>query len=296
MAAGNLASIAVLPLSAVAATFHKYEGLGNDFVVLDWLDATSDDEVTPARAVAICDRHRGVGADGVLLLLPPRDPGAALAHMRVINSDGSRSEMCGNGVRCVALHLVRTRGAGLDAGRGSGTVTLDTDAGPRACAIDSIGPDAGSANVTVDMGTVRVLGKRALQELGEPALDLECTLADAGNPHAILFGTFARSDIERLGPRLSTNAAFPSGTNVEFAHAAAGGIDLVVWERGAGLTLACGTGACATAAVACAQGLASYGKPVTVRLPGGPLEITIDAAGRATMRGPARHVFSGTLT
>jgi diaminopimelate epimerase len=274
----------------VVGAFQKYEGLGNDFVVVD---AASDDAVTPARAVAICDRHRGVGADGVLLLLPPKDPGAALAHMRVINSDGSRSEMCGNGVRCVALHLVRTRGAGRGAG---GTVTLETDAGPRACALDSIAPDAASANVTVDMGTVRVLGKRALRELGEPALDLECTLADAGNPHAILFGTFARSDVERLGPRLSTNAAFPSGTNVEFAHAAGGGgIDLVVWERGAGLTLACGTGACATAAVACSQGLAEYGKPVTVRLPGGPLEITIGADSRATMRGPARHVFSGTL-
>ncbi|MGH7434714.1 MAG: diaminopimelate epimerase [Polyangiaceae bacterium] len=279
----------------MVAGFHKYEGLGNDFVVLDWLDAVdmlSDGEVTPARAVAICDRHRGVGADGVLLVLPPADPASALARMRVLNSDGSRSEMCGNGVRCVALHLVRTRGAGKG---GAGTVTLETDAGPRACAIDSVGADAASANVTVDMGTVRVVGKRRLAELGESALDVECTLADAGNPHAILFGTFARSDVDRLGPRLSTNAAFPNGTNVEFAHAGPAGIDLVVWERGAGLTLACGTGACATAAVACAQGLAAYGKPVTVRLPGGPLEITVDAGGRATMRGPARHVFSGTL-
>ncbi len=203
----------MLPPSPVVVAFHKYEGLGNDFVVLDWLDATTDDEVTPARAVEICDRHRGVGADGVLLVLPPAGPPtgspSALARMRVINSDGSRSEMCGNGVRCVALHLVRTRGAGK--GGGGATVTLETDAGPRACAIDSVAPDAGSANVTVDMGNVRVLGTRTLRglaELGEPALDLECTLADAGNPHAILFGTFARSDVERLGPRLSTNAAF----------------------------------------------------------------------------------------
>jgi diaminopimelate epimerase len=290
MVAGNLASIDVLLLCTVGAAFQKYEGLGNDFVVVD---AATDDEVTPERAVEICDRHRGVGADGVLLVLPPRDPSAALAHMRVINSDGSRPEMCGNGVRCVALHLVRTRGA---AEGGAGTVTVETDAGPRVCALDSMGPNAESANVTVDMGTVRVLGTRALRDLGEPELEIELTLADAGNPHAILFGTFSRSDIERLGPRLSANAAFPSGTNVEFAHGAeGGGIDLVVWERGAGLTLACGTGACATAAVACSRGLAAHGKPVTVRLPGGPLEITVDAAGRATMRGPARHVFSGTL-
>src|SRR5579863_2114745 len=98
MAAGNLASIDVLPLSPVVGAFHKYEGLGNDFVVVDCVDGGTEDEVTPASAVAICDRHRGVGADGVLLVLPPADPASAVARMRVINSDGSRSEMCGNGV------------------------------------------------------------------------------------------------------------------------------------------------------------------------------------------------------
>ncbi|HEX3772431.1 MAG TPA: diaminopimelate epimerase, partial [Polyangiaceae bacterium] len=119
-------------------------------------------------------------------------------------------------------------------------------------------------------------------------------VADAGNPHAVLFGAFARTDIDRLGPRLATHADFPRGTNVEFSRVAADGIELVVWERGVGITLACGTGACATAAVAVAKGLAPRGRPIAVRLPGGALDVTIDDRGHAIMRGPARYVFSGT--
>ncbi len=121
------------------------------------------------------------------------------------------------------------------------------------------------------------------------------TTADAGNPHAVLLGAFARGDVERLGPRLATHPHFPRGTNVEFAHVAEGRVDLVVWERGVGITLACGTGACATAAVACAKGLLPRGLPIAVRLPGGVLDITIGGDGVATMRGPARLVFSGEV-
>jgi diaminopimelate epimerase len=278
------------------AAFLKYEGLGNDFIVVD---AADEQAVTAARAVELCDRHRGVGADGVLLVLPPRGAEGAAARMRVINADGSTPEMCGNGVRCVALHLVRARGLG------EGPVGVETDAGLRVCAVDSLAADAASAMVTVDMGVVRVLGERSLAELGEPGLDALCTLADAGNPHAVLFSgspgsrSFTRADVDRIGPRLATHPAFPHGTNVEFARAtgtpADASIDLVVWERGVGVTLACGTGACATVAVACARGLATRGKAVPVRLPGGRLDVTIDADGRATMRGPARYVFSGAL-
>ncbi len=291
--------------------FHKYEGLGNDFLVVD---ATDERVVSPEQAVALCDRHRGVGGDGVLLVLPPR--GDAVARMRVINRDGSTPEMCGNGVRCVALHLVRGGKAA------AGTVAVDTDSGVRACIVDSLTSGASAAGgptgaqVTVDMGLVRVLGDRPLRDLLDPATpaapssagsDLACTLADAGNPHAVLFGHFTLADVERLGPRLASHPSFPNGTNVEFAHAAGadaagagiGGVDsldLLVWERGAGLTLACGTGACATVAVACARGMAVHGRAVTVRLPGGPLQVTVDPSGRATMRGPARYVFAGSTS
>ncbi|MCL2448851.1 MAG: diaminopimelate epimerase [Polyangiaceae bacterium] len=266
-------------------TFEKYEGLGNDFVVVT---APNDDDVSPARAVALCDRRRGVGADGVLVVLPPRRAGADV-RMRVINADGSIPEMCGNGVRCVALAVARQRGL-----RG-GVVRVDTDAGLRSCVVT--GGD-GEGIVTVDMGVIRVIGERTVDVGGEV---VSLTTADAGNPHAVLFGVFTPRDVERLGPRLSAHSDFERGTNVGFAHVvehegARDGcaVDLVVWERGVGVTLACGTGACATAAIACAKGLAPFGVPVEVRLPGGRLDVTIDADGRATMRGPARFVFSGT--
>ena len=258
-------------------SFRKYEGLGNDFMVVD---AASEDALSPERVAALCDRRFGVGADGVLLVLPPRTAGS-VATMRVVNADGSIPEMCGNGVRCVALHLARQRGLR------EGTLTIDTDAGPRECALADDG-DVGL--VSVDMGVIRLLGERTLDVDGHP---IALLLADAGNPHAILFGTYARSDVERMGPKLATHPSFARGSNIEFARAFAGGIDLVVWERGCGITLACGTGACATAAVACATGRTEYGRPIAVRLPGGTLEITIARDGRATMRGPAKFVFSG---
>jgi diaminopimelate epimerase len=156
----------------------------------------------------------------------------------------------------------------------------------------------GEGIVTVDMGVVRVIGERTVDVDGERVV---VTTADAGNPHAVLFGSFARAEVDRLGSRIAVHPDFPRGTNVEFARVhddgdprRGRGVDLVVWERGVGVTLACGTGACATAAVACAKGLAPVGVPLAIALPGGRLDVTIDADGRATMRGPARRVFSGT--
>jgi diaminopimelate epimerase len=267
--------------------FEKYEGLGNDFIVVA---AAHEEDVPPARATTLCDRRLGIGADGVLLVLPPRSAGAD-ARMRVINADGSIPEMCGNGVRCVALAVARERGL-----RG-GVVRVDTDAGVCSCVVTDAD---GEGIVTVDMGVVRVIGDRTVDVDGAP---VALTTADAGNPHAVLLGTFTRAEVDQLGSRLAVHPDFPRGTNVEFArvdeHRDAHddqGIDLVVWERGVGITLACGTGACATAAVACAKGLAPVGVPLAVRLPGGRLDVTIDASGRATMRGPARRVFSGTTS
>ncbi len=262
----------------MSTAFFKYEGLGNDFILVE-----TDDEnaVLAERATLFCERRFGVGADGLILVLPPRTSGCA-TRMRVINADGSIPEMCGNGVRCVALHFARTRHLG------QASLLVDTDAGPRACTVDDAD---GKGMVTVDMGVVRVLGDRALSVDGRR---VTVTAADAGNPHAVLLGAFARGDVEHLGPRLAAHPDFPKGTNVEFACVASDGIDLVVWERGVGMTLACGTGACATAAVACAKSLVLQGRAVVVRLPGGKLEVTIDRDARATMRGPARNVFSGT--
>jgi diaminopimelate epimerase len=261
--------------------FEKYEGLGNDFIVVT---AAREDDVPIERAVALCDRHFGVGADGVLVVLPPRTARSDV-RMRVINADGSVPEMCGNGVRCVALAVTRS---GLRHRGPDGVVLVDTDAGECVCRVEDT-HDQGV--VTVDLGVVRVGGERRI-EVGSESVVL--TTADAGNPHAVIFGSFSRADVDRLGSKIAVHPDFPHGTNVEFAQATAAGIDLVVWERGVGVTLACGTGACATAAVACAKGLASTGTPISVLLPGGRLEVRIGADGSATMRGPARRVFTGS--
>ncbi len=258
--------------------FSKYEGLGNDFIVIE---AASSDALSPERVVALCDRRFGVGADGVLLVL--RGEGAEDARMRVLNADGSVPEMCGNGLRCVALHLAR-------AGRVEAvSLVIGTDAGPRACEVLRAGE---AAQVSVDMGEVRSLGAVTLDVDGAP---LPLHLADAGNPHAIAFGVFTQADVARIGPLVERHSTFPRGTNVEFACVHNAYIDLVVWERGVGVTLACGTGACATARVARGLGLVPASGELTVRLPGGTLRVDPREDGPTRMVGPARYVFGGDV-
>lgn len=257
-------------------SFEKWEGLGNDFVVV-W--ALSDAAWTPARAVKLCDRRFGIGADGVLLVLPG---GQGRARMKVLNADGSVPEMCGNGLRCVARYVARQRGMT------HGELVIETDAGLRACTLLDAG---GEPVVKVDMGVVQVLGPKSVSLGGEV---LEMTLADAGNPHAVLYRDDPAGDLEALGRPLATHAMFPKGTNVELVRWEDGILALHVWERGVGRTLACGTGACAVAAVACARGEVRSGEPVRVRLPGGDLVIVHEkASGRTEMTGPARLVFTG---
>ncbi len=255
--------------------FSKFEGLGNDFVVV----ACEDPEaIATSDVIALCDRRRGVGADGVLMVLPPRTPDA-LARMRVVNADGSVPEMCGNGLRCVALALASS-GAPNE-------FVVDTDAGPRTCRVETSDSDT---VVSVDMGLVKFLGDVHLDIDGKPHTFHR---GDAGNPHAITFATGSRAEMEHIGLALNAHAAFPNGTNVEFATLRERSIDLVVFERGVGFTEACGTGACATVAVACALGKFVYGSPVVVNLPGGPLSVSVATDGRTQMRGPARFVFRG---
>jgi len=267
-----------------ALRFAKYEGLGNDFLVID---APSADAVSEEAAAKLCDRRRGVGGDGVLLVLPPSSP-SSRARMRVINADGSVPEMCGNGLRCVALHLA-TGGAPPTEPL---EFTVETDAGVRTCAVTSDG--AGGAVVAIDMGIVAVTGEASITVEGRT---FPFVLADAGNPHAIYTGAYTREDAERYGHALATHATFPRGSNIELVrqtsptHA-----EVLVWERGVGITLACGTGACATAAVLTKLGRSPYGEDLTMELLGGPLTIRVAKDGRVHMRGPARLVFEGAVT
>ena len=256
--------------------FAKYEGTGNDFVVLEGETALAFED---SRAPALCDRHFGIGADGVLLVLPPVTPGA-VGRMRVINADGSEPEMCGNGLRCMALAVLASQG------RPEGDLMLDTGAGPKPCVVRRQG---GGAQVTIGMGVVRYVASRPLDLPGETHV---AHLVDAGNPHAILFDEISASERARLGPLLERHAAFPHRTNVEFASMGEAGIELQVWERGVGFTLACGTGACATAVAAWYTGQLA-GTSVHVRLPGGLLHIERLEGGEVAMTGPARHVYSG---
>lgn len=255
--------------------FEKWEGLGNDFVLVE--DEPSLDDVR-----RLCDRRLGVGADGVLWVQRAPAP-----RMVVFNADGSRPEMCGNGLRCVAAYLAS------EVGRHE--LVVQTDAGPRACRVDRGAPGA-VATVRVDMGSAR-FGAEA--RLHDEERDLRFASVDMGNPHAVTFEPCDEAAYRRVGSALERQT--PGGVNVEFVRSQPGRLQVVVWERGVGFTQACGTGACAVAAAACRAGLAAFGRPITVGLPGGDLEIEVaqgddGSSGAIQMSGPARAVFQGIFT
>ena len=258
--------------------FDKYEGLGNDFIVVSGRSAALAE-----RAVAVCDRHFGIGADGVLSVMEGRTPGAR-ATMIVHNADGSRPEMCGNGLRCVALHLARQDG--IDRAE----YLVDTDAGPKHCVVVR---DGGGGQVLIDLGNAVALGEFRTTHGGT---DYHFARISMGNPHSVwLGGLLDGAAADALGCAVS--AQIPGGSNVEFVgQRTAREADLVVWERGVGRTLACGTGAGAAAAALALSGKAPFGEPIVMRLPGGPLEVTVDSPSLGVrLCGPARWVFGGEL-
>lgn len=287
--------------------FAKYQGLGNDFLLVDLREGKPSpspdysEAGVYAIARALCDRRLGVGGDGVLVIEAPSTDGAQ-ASMRVLNADGSVAQMCGNGLRCVVKYLLLQDDARPTA------ITIDTGAGALACSAQWEGADI--VCVTVDMGRPRLLrsevpvcGAPESVLLSEPYLigtrNLTLSAISMGNPHAVSFVPESGDALMRLamelGPTVETHGDFPERCNAEFAHVLhPDSIDLVVWERGVGITQACGTGACATAVAACKAGLAKLGTEIRVNLPGGPLFITVDPSYQTVwMRGPAEHVFSG---
>lgn len=279
--------------------FTKLHGLGNDFVVID-----RRVEGTPLpihEAVALCDRHRGIGADGVLSVLPSER--APLA-MHVTNSDGSHAEMCGNGLRCVVRWAV-DRGVLPPEGG-----PVETGAGVLECRVEPDGHirvDMGRPELTPARIPMQAEGDRVVEaplDLDDPDVptrQLSITAVSMGNPHAVWFVPEEQSPrelAERLGSAVEHHPRFPRRTNAEFARLVGQDeIELVVWERGSGLTQACGTGACATAVAAVLTNRARADVPVTVHLPGGPLRIEVAAdLSRVWMTGPAVEVFRGTVT
>ena len=260
--------------------FHKMHGLGNDFVIVDARPETGNPpfDVTPSLARAIADRRTGVGCDQ-LIVLEPSD-GADL-KMRIWNSDGGEVESCGNATRCVVQLTGATR--------------IDSDGGM----LD--GQDLG-AEVEVAIGKPRFgwdeipLAYPMDSDAVPMAWDgLERPMAlNVGNPHLVFFvEDLDAVPLEALGPRIETDGAFPQRINVNVAQLEAEGIRLKTWERGAGLTLACGTGACATGVAAIRTKRVT--SPVKVTMPGGSLTIAWEPGQPVRMRGSATHVFEGEL-
>lgn len=256
--------------------FHKMHGLGNDFVIVDAREERF--EVTPSLARAIADRRTGIGCDQ-LIVLEPSD--SADLKMRIWNSDGGEVESCGNATRCV-VQL-------------TGVEKIDSDGGLLE------GLDLG-AEVEVGIGEPRFGWNEVplaypmdtdIVPMGWDGLEHPMAL-NVGNPHVVFFvDELETVPIEQLGPRIETDGAFPQRINVNVAEIEADGIRLKTWERGAGLTLACGTGACATAVAAIKSKRAS--SPVKVTMPGGSLTIAWEPGQSIRMRGAATHVFSGEL-
>jgi diaminopimelate epimerase len=278
-------------LWVVTLLFQKYEGLGNDFLVV--AAGSRAERFDAARARALCDRHRGVGADGVLSVGRDADG----LFMRVVNADGSRPEMCGNGIRCAMLYLARAGEVGTE------TVQIDTDAGPHACTLLSIDAERRTARIRVamrpyslapDPSWLAASSERVEAEIAVDDRSLRGTAVSMGNPHLVIFDA-ERQGAPALAPRLERHPLFPARVNVGLAEQTGPrAIGLRVFERGVGLTEACGTGACAAAAAAVETGRMPRGEAIEVSLPGGVLTIVVaDRGAPVSMTGPARFVFQG---
>lgn len=254
--------------------FHKMEGTANDFVVVHRSDLPPG--AGPMLARAVCDRRRGIGADGILVVEPAGD--ATVGGMTVWNADGSVAEMCGNGLRCVVVRLAED---GLWPG---GSAALSTGAGPVRAELTERG-------VRVALGVPRAASDtRSIDTPHGAVVGLD---VDLGNPHFVVFAEDAPdADLRTWGPFLGRHPAFPNGTNVERIEVEGDHLRMRVWERGSGETAACGSGACASVVAARRLGRLEA-LEADVLLPGGTLRVGWDGHGAVTLEGPARTVFSG---
>lgn len=274
--------------------FVKYHGLGNDFILLD--NRTSKEPViTPQQAIKLCDRHFGIGADGVIFALPGQD--GTDYTMRIFNSDGSEPEMCGNGIRCLARFLALLEGKPNQ----SLEYRLHTLAGVMILQLLADG------QVKVDMGKPWLLAgeipttlapadeKVINQPLDVAGKTWSVTCVSMGNPHCITFvDDVAAIPLETLGPQFEHHPAFPQRINIEFIQVVRRDyLKMRVWERGAGITLACGTGACAALVAGVLTGHCD--RSATVELPGGSLQIEWSEDQKLYMAGPAEQVFTGQI-
>jgi len=272
--------------------FAKWQGTGNDFVLIE----VKDERDWPRLAGAICDRHFGVGADGILLVLPSD---RADLRMRIFNRDGSEAEMCGNGIRCFVRHAVERGLARPHDGR------LRVETGAGVLTAELLDKEGREGWVRVGMGRPHFAPAEipVLVEVEPPVRNLSLTVGgqivsvtcvSMGNPHAVHFYArpVASYPLEQVGPKVETHPLFPQRVNFEVARVLNRElVEARVWERGAGPTLACGSGASAVMVAAHLHGLVE--DRVEVRLPGGTLLLEWDGEGEVYLSGPAERVFTG---
>lgn len=267
--------------------FLKMHGLGNDFVVVD--GRTADAALSEEQYRAVGDRRRGVGYDQFLTILPPKNGG--LAYMAIHNPDGSQAQACGNGTRCVASLLMDEAGAD--------EIVLETVVGGLICRRGADG------RVTVDMGKANLAWNEIPIAVETNTLEVTvpgaeaygpATMVNMGNPHAVFFVADSEAlDLARIGPPIETNPIFPERANIEFVSVLSPDrLRMRVWERGAGITQACGSGACATVVAAARRGMIP-GRSASVVLDGGVLDIAWREDGHVEMTGPVATSFSGVL-
>lgn len=273
--------------------FEKWNGLGNDFVIVNGAEETIEDY--SAAAIEVCDRHFGIGADGLVVLLPCQQDDADF-EMRIFNSDGSEAEMCGNVMRCIAKYIADNRLSDKK------ELHILTKAGIIIPALAQM-PD-GSTQVRVNMGKPRLVPSEipVISETEETIISRPITAGDdtfsmtpvsMGNPHCVIFvDDIAKIALSEVGPKLETHEWFPRKINVEFAQVLdRNRIRMRVWERGAGITLACGTGACATIVASVLNDRTD--RRADIILDGGTLQLEWSEDGNVYMTGPAVKVFKG---
>ncbi|MBR4752843.1 MAG: diaminopimelate epimerase [Thermoguttaceae bacterium] len=257
--------------------FTKMHGLGNDYIYV--YGAVPENIVELSRKAS--ERRFGIGSDGMIYIEPSR---VADFKMRIFNADGSEALMCGNGIRCVGKYV-------YDKGYTDKTrLRIETLSGIKTLELQTCNGKV--KTVAVDMGAGIAQDELSLDVDGEKVV---CTPVSVGNPHAVIFVDDAENaPVQTLGPKLERHSAFPDGVNVEFVQVLnERALRMRVWERGSGMTAACGTGACASVVAALRKGVCFYNVPIAVQLDGGTLQIQATREGVVTMVGPAETVFEG---
>lgn len=274
--------------------FSKMQGTGNDYIYVDCFKEAPENP--QALAVRLSDRHFGIGADGLVLICPSQ---SADCFMRMYNSDGSESGMCGNAIRCVGKFLydrglAKRRNLSIETKSGVRFLDLHVEQGKA----DSVSVNMGDALFQAERVPVQLDGLS--QVVSAPmvvdGVSYQVTCLSMGNPHCVVYCHDIDSlNLEHIGPCFERHQAFPDRTNTEFVRVLGPDrLKMRVWERGSGETLACGTGACAAAAASVKNGYCADGVPITVLLRGGELTVTCNKS-RVIMTGPAAHIFDGVI-